>query len=148
MVELVSKNLLFDAKAYVCWDVFSHLSVQLIPLETAVAFYYPPKNPNHTIVVFYLQSATDFAEPLFLLFHECGHVKQWQEFQQRNNTAQFYSNLNSPNLQEKQQLEIQAWQYAETLLRDFLRQQNMERAAILQRFNSYKNRCQSSYAER
>ncbi len=147
-MPLISKQMLFDAKAYVCWDVFSHLSVQLIPLDQPVAYYYPPQNPNHNIVVFYFASASEFAEPLFLLFHECGHVKQWKALQKGRNTSQFYASLNAADYNEKQQFEIQAWQHAEQLLADFLLQQYLEQPAIMQRFKSYRDECLRSYAGR
>ena len=51
------------------------MSIQLIPLTQSIAYYVPPTD-RHTILLFYDANQHDFAQALFLLFHEAGHKMQ------------------------------------------------------------------------
>lgn len=144
---MLSKHLLFEAKAYLCWDAFPQLSVQLIPIDRSVAYYYPPTPQHHNIVIFYNPKEADFAEALFLLFHESGHVRQWKRYQQRGEIQYFYECLNRSNGQQKQIFEQEAWRYAEELLHRFCREKALDEFYIVQRFQDYRARCVQSYAE-
>ncbi len=78
---MIPKSLLDAAKAFLCWDVFPDLAIQLVALQNAVAYYYPPGGGLQSIVLFYDPAQRDFSEPLFLLFHEAGHACQWRQMQ-------------------------------------------------------------------
>jgi len=143
----VSENTLKAAKSFLCWNVFEHLSVQLIPLRDAVAYYYPPKNHFHSIIVFYDQHQMEQSQALFLLFHEAGHIKQWQEFKKRSNQEKFIEFINSDNDPEKQKFEQKAWLYGRELLNLFLLECNYHVTNILKQYDNYADKCIISYKD-
>lgn len=139
---MISRSVLYDAKAFLCWDVFDNLSVQLVPLETSAAFYYPPNNEAHSIVLFYEIDQPDFSESLFLLFHEAGHAQQCQKLDDREVSAR---KLQMPNGPERAAFEQLAWAEARTLFIQFLEKQQIKVDDLLSAFTEFSNFCIESY---
>jgi len=148
MNDLVSENMLKEAKSYLCWNVFEQLSVQLIPIQDATAYYVPPVNPFHSIMVFYERRQKDFSHSLFLLFHEAGHVKQWKESDLQQNNEKFFEKINLDKGTEKQEFECKAWHYGRELLETFLRDYDYNTDNILQHYDEYADKCIKSYRDK
>lgn len=143
----VSENTLKEAKSFLCWTVFKHLSVQLIPLRDAVAYYYPPKNHFHSIIVFYDQQQMEQSQALFLLFHEVGHITQWQELKKRSNQEKFIEFMNLDKSPEKQKFEQKAWLSGRELLNLFLRECNYHVTNVLEQYDIFAEKCIMSYKD-
>lgn len=91
----IGKEMLDRAKAFLCWDVFEDLTIQLIEIQQSVAFYYPPFQQG-TIILYYERGIRDFRIPLFQLFHEAGHILQFKQWEQTGESLRFYEAMNSP----------------------------------------------------
>jgi hypothetical protein len=117
---MIPFSVLAAAKAFLCWDGIDHLGIQLVPLRSAVAYYYPPGNQHHAIVVFYDPASRDFSEPFFLLFHEAGHARQWVQLHAVNRADYFQKMMNADRGQEKMAFEREAWDSGRQLLEEFL----------------------------
>ena len=138
----VSKSTLIDAKAFLCWDVFQDIAIQLVPLQGAVAFYFPPDPTTHSIVLFYDQSEDDFRQPLFLLFHEAGHKKQFEML-----GKEFKKMMAIPNGKRRQNFELEAWHIGRLLFEDFVTTHNMD-ISFLQQFDQCAQKSIKSYTDR
>ena len=141
---MIDKSVLDAAKAFLCWEAFDGLSVQLVAVQNAVAYYYPPGNPCHAVVLFYLEESRDFSEPLFLLFHEAGHAKQWSEMQAQKKTDLFQRMISATEGREKLDFEKQAWEIGMRLFADFLRKEKLE-PLLFEHFDRYRAVCLQSY---
>jgi hypothetical protein len=141
---MIPRFLLFQAKAFLCWDVFDDLAVQLVPLQTAAAFYFPPQNNLHSIVLFYSDECADYSRPLFLLFHEAGHI---QYFRNTGGEEKYYKKLQSPNGNERMEFERFAWDEALVIFKQFLEKNNIEINELLVSFSLFAQSCIQSYAE-
>ncbi len=136
----VPKELLFQAKAFLCWDVFpDQLAVQLIPVKANVGYYVPPRNPLHNIYIFYEPQAKDQSIPLFLLFHEAGHILESSGEQSLDVI------LKVPNGPERRNIEKQAWNRGELLLKTFCRRQALATDDVLTAYRRYAENCLESY---
>ncbi len=138
---MISFDILSKAKAYLCWDIFQDLAVQLVPLQNAIAYYYPPQNSSHSIVVFYHGEGKDFSDPLFLLFHEAGHVVQ----NSQTNGNDFKDKMQLPNGKEKMEFEIDGWNEGRILFEKFIKEENLD-ADLLRRFDDYGVKAINSYS--
>ena len=134
---MISKSILFEAKAFLCWEKFSDLSIKIIPIDKAVAFFYPPSKNMMTIKLFYEKNTKDYSPALFLLFHEAGHLRQWQKLstQNRSNEFEHYTNLDKGK--QKIQFEREAWKLGEELLTEFLTKINMDQTILIDVYNRY-----------
>ena len=141
---VVGKSVLATAKAYLCWEVFGRLTIQLVPVQDAVAYYYPPNNESHSIVLFYQASLDDFSEPLFLLFHEAGHARQWSEIPVQKRESHFRKMINLDTGKDKTAFEEKAWEAGRELLSRFIEKEHLSKN-LLSRFDSYKEICLKSY---
>ncbi len=135
----VSKSTLDRAKAFLCWDVFDNVAIQLVPLKKAAAFYYPPQSDLHSIVLFFDPRHSDFSEPLFLLFHEAGHKQQWE-----NLGKEFDEMMAIPTGPQRQAFEAEAWRLARSLFARFVENQTLN-PEVLQRFDSFAQKAVESY---
>ncbi|MBN2411213.1 hypothetical protein JXQ31_05925 [candidate division KSB1 bacterium] len=147
MHEFVPENMLKEAKSFLCWDVFKDLTVQLIPIQDEVAYYIPPGNPFHSIMVFYDRRQTDHSRALFLFFHEAGHVKQWLEFEKQRQDNKFFDIINLDKGTKKQLFELKAWLYGRELLNLFLINSAYKTDNILQQYDVYADKCIKSYKD-
>ncbi len=143
---MISKHLLNQAKAFLCWDAFPDVAIQLVPIQAAVAYYYPPSSDLHAIVVFYQPDAEDFAPPLFLLFHEIGHYLQFQECLRDGTVADFEAALQADNGAEKAAFERDSWERGERILKTFLHAHHSAEERLLAEYEAYADGCIASYA--
>ena len=134
---MISQTVLFEAKAFLCWEKFPNLTIKLIPIDEAIAFFYPPTPDLLTINLFYEKNSPDFSRALCLLFHEAGHVIQWQNFSDHNQTEQFWNNIQQDRGEKKVQFESQAWNWGEQLLAEFLTKINMDQTNLINVYKSY-----------
>lgn len=138
----ISKSILVDAKAFLCWDVFHDVSIQLVPLQNAAAFYYPPKSKTHSIVLFYDATRDDFTESLFLIFHEAGHRQQYEIIGEM-----FEKIIEIPNGPQRQNFELEAWQLARLIFAEFVERFDFD-ADLLQQFDSFAQKSVNSYTDK
>jgi hypothetical protein len=142
---MIAKSLLAQAKAFLCWDKFSDLTIKLVPLQDPVAFYYPPSPTAHTIVVFYPTQQDNLSQALFLLFHEIGHYRQFQKYRQQAQDRQFEEVMNMVEGAEKASFEREAWECGAVLLAQFLKQVAIPVQPIMQTYREYAAQCVKTY---
>jgi hypothetical protein len=141
---MIAKSLLDAAKAFLCWDVFPDLAIQLVALQNAVAYYYPPGGSLQSIVLFYDPAQRDFSEPLFLLFHEAGHACQWRQMQADKQEVLFERLMTIDTGPEKVSFEAEAWRLGQELFRRFEEQRGLG-PELAERLAAYGRRCAESY---
>ncbi len=124
-----------------------NLSIQLVPIQRAVAYFYPPQEDYPSIVLFYEAQADDFAEPLFLLFHEAGHAQQWRSYAVQGQAGHFRQMLDLDKGPEKLAFEKEAWNLGKRLLLDFSAKHDLAAEELDKSFEHYAERCLQSYAE-
>ncbi len=140
---MISKSILDKAKSFLCWDIFSELSVQLIEIQESISYFFPPsKHP--TIIVFYRKNETDFTIPLFHLFHEAGHLLQFKEMKHRDESKTFWENVNTPAGTEKIKFEKQGWQKGYTLLEKFIQKKNLD-PEVLEKYDNHAEKSIETY---
>ena len=132
---MISKSTLQKAKSFLCWEVFSRLSVQLIERQKSISYFFPPAKQS-TIIVFYPRKATDFTIPLFHLFHEAGHLIQYNEMNNIGKSKTFWNNVNTPTGREKMEFEKQGWQKGHVLLEKFINRENLD-SNMLKQYDAY-----------
>ncbi len=142
---LISKQLLAQAKAFLCWDACPDLTIKLVPLQDPVAFYYPPSPTSHTIVIFYPAQHDDVSQALFLLFHEIGHYRQFQEYPQQAKDRQFEEVMNMAEGAEKARFEREAWECGADLLAIFLQHAGIPLQPIMQAYHEYASQSVATY---
>lgn len=143
----ISKSHLFDAKAFLCWQAFDDLSVQLVPIRATVAYHYPPQNNRHSIILFYPEFQQDYSEPLFLLFHEAGHILQWKQLEKSGRIETGKRIMNLSKGRERVLFEEQAWTLGRELFMRFLDQDNLPRDELLKGYAEYQKSCVNSYKD-
>lgn len=142
---MVDRVTLFDAKAFLCWDKFRQLAIKLIPIDEAVAFFYPPTRDMLTIHLFYELDTTDFSRPLFLLFHEAGHLLQWQEMAAEGREQEFMRWMELDKGEAKVHFEQDAWQRGASLLYEFVAQKQLNSYDLPEAYKEFSKICLSSY---
>jgi len=142
---MIDKSILFQAKAFLCWDKFPRLSIKLIPIEKAVAFFYPAAGEVSTIHLFYEQQTRDFSEPLFLLFHEAGHLQQWQNYSDQGMENEFLRLMDLDRGTEKVTFEREAWLLGKKLLLELFEKINVKHPDVIKNFDQFRERCLASY---
>ena len=142
---MMTKHHLAQAKAFLCWDRFTDLSIKLVPLKEPVAFYYPPSKDMHTLVVFYPEHAQDVSQALFLLFHEAGHYMQYGEYAQQGCQQQFWDLIQRVNGPEKMAFEEDAWNRGAILLQEFSQKIALSEYDIQSAYADYAQHCLASY---
>jgi hypothetical protein len=116
------------------------MSIQLIPLTQSIAYYVPPTD-RHTILLFYDPHQHDFAQALFLLFHEAGHKIQY-----KINSKIFHQMIDIPKGKVRQNFESESWQLARNLLEKFIKKQKLD-SQLLQQFAQFADNAAKSYAD-
>ncbi|UCE06794.1 MAG: hypothetical protein JSW07_01760 [bacterium] len=134
---MISQTVLFEAKAFLCWDKFPHLSIKLIPIDEVSAFFYPPAKDILTINLFYEKRTHDFSRAIFLLFHEAGHLRQWQYLSAQARADEFWHFTHLDKGDQKIRFEREAWNYGEELLSEFLVKINMDQNNLINVYKSY-----------
>jgi len=141
---MTGKSILDQAKAYLCWDIFRNMNIQLVGIQSDAAYFFPPRKDDATIVVFYRDGNEDMSRPLFLLFHEAGHWVQFAEYRERGREKEFYHIINSPTGTDRYCFEKQAWAEGGILLRDFAEKHHLP-VEWLDRFDRYAEESLASY---
>jgi hypothetical protein len=141
---MVPKSVLDQAKAFLCWDTFPDLTVQLIELQETAAYFYPPTNDRCTILVFFQKQVADYSRPLFLLFHEAGHLLQFEEWEKDGRTSDFWKLLNESVGSIKAAFERESWNWGRDLLEDFIAKKGLEKD-IMDAYDRYAGQCIQSY---
>jgi hypothetical protein len=134
---MISQSVLFEAKAFLCWDKFPNLSIKLIPIDKAIAFFYPPAKDVMTINLFYDKNTKDYSLALCLLFHEVGHLEQWRILSAQNRADEFWQSINQDRGRQKVKFEREAWNIGEELLTEFLTKINMDQTILIDVYNNY-----------
>jgi hypothetical protein len=140
---MVSKAVLDQAKAFLCWDVFPNLTVQLIEMGKAVSYFHPPFN-RCTILIYYEKRNPDFRAPLFLLFHEGGHYLQYQEMEKAEKEAEFWKIVHATTGAEKMDFEEKSWQRGRDLFEQFVGKNKLH-PSLLSEYDLYARKCIESY---
>lgn len=142
---MITKSVLDHAKVYLCWDRFPELSIQLVELQEAVAFFYPSASQRESIVLFYQESNQDFREPLFLLFHEVGHLLQFYEFKKDRKLRPYRDLMEAVEGQEKVTFEKEAWERGRIVLSEFLQHEDIENESLIHEYVAYSQKCIDTY---
>jgi hypothetical protein len=140
---MITKIDLEQAKAFLCWDAFTDLSIQLIERNDPVSYYIPPSDQS-TILLFYPAGTRDFSKSLFLLFHEIGHRIQFDQYQRAGLTDQFWECVNTPTGQEKMNFELESWQAGRHLLEQFTHQMHIE-PSLINQYDTFAQESLKSY---
>ena len=142
---MINQSVLFEAKAFLCWDKFTNLSIKLIPIDKAVAFFYPPTKDVSTINLFYEKDTKDLTHVVCVLFHEAGHLRQWQNFSKQDREGEFWKCINLDKGKNKIQFEYEAWKFGEELLGEFLVKINMDQNILINIYKSYAEQSLETY---
>lgn len=142
---MIDQSILFLAKAFLGWDKFPRLAIKLIPIEEAVAFFYPPESDVSTIHVFYERNGRDFSIALFLLFHEAGHLSQWQNFSTQNKQQDYWQLIELDKGEAKVVFEGEAWANGKILLEEFIEKNNLQSRQLIDRYHDYSEQCLMTY---
>lgn len=140
---MVNKAVLDKAKAFLCWDTFPDISVQLIETQKAVSYFHPPAGRS-TIIVYYERGNSDFSFPLFLLFHEAGHYLQYREMEMQGRESEFWRIIDTPTGPEKAAFEKQAWEKGREAFKTFVQEQGLE-ASLLKEYDKTARKSIRSY---
>ena len=118
---MVDKTILDQAKAFLCWDMFRDLSIQLVEVQEAVSYYYPPLKRS-SIIVYYERGNKDFSLPLFFLFHEVGHYLRFHEMREAGREDDFQKMIDIPTGPAKITFEEESWSKGRAVFERFVRQ--------------------------
>ena len=140
---MIAKSILEQAKAFLCWDKFPDLSIQLIRTESPVSYFIPPSERS-SILIYYENENPDFSIPLFLMFHEAGHYLQYLEYKKTNKISKFWKVIHSPTGHIKVAFEEESWKKGKILLQEFIHDYKHE-PIVLDWFDNYARLCVDSY---
>lgn len=140
---MVNKPILDQAKAFLCWDMFPGLVIQLIEVQEAVSYFLPPSGRN-TIVVYYERGNPDFSLPLFFLFHEVGHYLQFKDMEKAGKQSDFWEIINIPTGSSKITFEEESWSMGRGIFRRFIQKHGLDEQ-LLKYYNKVARRCVDSY---
>jgi hypothetical protein len=124
--------------------MFPDLAIQLVALQHAVSYYYPPGGSLQSIVLFYDPAQHDFSEPLFLLFHEAGHACQWRQMQEGSRSDLFARLMTLDAGPEKVSFEAEAWRLGQNLFRGFGEKKGLG-PELAEQLAAYGRHCTESY---
>jgi hypothetical protein len=145
---MIDHSVLFQAKTFLCWDRFPDLEIKLIPIQTAVAFFYPPKNKIPIIHLYYQSGKKDFTESLCFLFHEVGHYLQWDNESMFETEFNFFDLIDKDKGEEKILFELQAWDYGLQYLEMFLDKENIEKNQVIKKYEKLKKESLKTYSDK
>lgn len=140
---MIRKNVLNEAKAFLCWDRLKECSVQLIEMQETVSYFHPPGNSS-TILVYYERGKDDFSIPLFHLFHEAGHCLQFQRCEKLKKTSGFWDIINQPTGPERCAFETESWQMGRELFHSFIMKSGLP-SSVLEAYDDYAERAIQGY---
>jgi len=140
---MVTKTILYQAKAFLCWDTFPDLSIQLVEFKEATSYFYPPSQRS-SIVVYYQEGKADFSVPLFLLFHEAGHCLQFEDRRKANEETTFWENAHVPTGSGRARFEEEGWNRGKVLFKKFIARTNLNER-LLDAYEKYAKKSMESY---
>jgi len=136
-------DIIRKAKEFLCWDKFPGLSIQLIETREAVSYFLPPSDVS-TIILFWREKGGDLSVPLFLLFHEAGHLVQYREYEHSSKKDHFWEMINQSAGEKKVEFETDAWNKGRVLLEEFIDKYEIDWNPK-QDFEEYANRSIATY---
>lgn len=141
----MTKSVLDRAKAFLCWDVFPGLSVQLVEVQEAVSYYYPP-GAGSAIILFYDSGLTDFSKPLFNLFHEAGHHARYLQMKDDAKEDAFMKVLDTSSGPERAAFEKQAWEEGRRFLIRFIGKEGLD-PSLARAYDDHARRSIATYED-
>ncbi len=141
----IGKSILDAAKAFLCWDRFPDLTIQLIQIQASISYFHPP-NDRNTIVLFCQKENRDYSIPLFLLFHEIGHYLQYGQLKKVGNESQFWQNINTPTGHTRTAFEQESWQKGKIYFSQFI-EKNSLHPSLLSAYDQYAKMSIESYQD-
>ena len=144
---MINQSVLFQAKAFLCWDKFPNLTIKLIPIKQTVGFFYPLQEKYSTIIIFYDSQCKDFSDSLCLLFHEVGHYVQWEFNNELGTRNEFQKLFNLDKGVKKIEFELDAWIRGQGFLKEFLQKEKIDEEKIFNKYNELKNNSLRTYDE-
>ncbi|MBC7186453.1 MAG: hypothetical protein H5U38_05410 [Calditrichaeota bacterium] len=140
----VGRELLVQAKAFLCWDRLPELAVQLVEVDGPVSYFFAP-HAERAAVVLFVAGKEDHSEELYLLFHEVGHYLQYREFAGQGQVAKYWRLVDLPLGEERLAFERDAWARGRELLQDFVRTCVPQRPELLAGFEACAREKVASY---
>lgn len=125
----ITKTILDQAKAFLCWDIFRDLSIQLVEVQEVVSYYHPPLDRS-SIIVYYERGNKDFSFPLFLLFHEVGHYLQFHEMRENGREDDFQEMIDNPTGPANIKFEEESWSKGKRIFEKFIKIQNLDESLL------------------
>jgi len=141
----VGRDILVRAKAFLCWERFPALAIQLVQVEGPVAYFFAPHADRPAIVLF-APAQEESSEALFLLFHEAGHYAQYLELANSGRAADYWRLVDCPPGDERRAFEEEAWQRGRKLLEEFCRTYVGEQPELLAAFDACAQAKLTSYS--
>jgi len=145
---MLDQSVLFQAKVFLCWDRFPDLEIKLIPIQTTVAFFYPPHIKFPIIHLYYQPGTNNLIEPLCFLFHEVGHYLQWEKKAKSGKQVEFFDLIDRDRGEEKIRFERQAWDYGSEYLNLFLEQGKIAKDQVIEKYENLKKVSLKTYSDR
>ncbi|MCR4437963.1 MAG: hypothetical protein QHJ34_02820 [bacterium] len=140
----VGRELLVQAKAFLCWDRLPGLAVQLVEVDGPVSYFFAPQAERGAVVLF-VPREQEHSEELYLLFHEAGHYLQYRELERQGHIAEYWRLVDLPLGGERLAFERDAWARGRELLQDFVRTHAPERPELLVGFDACAREKVASY---
>ncbi len=139
----IGKSILDAAKAFLCWDMFPDLTIQLVEMQETVSYFHPPGDRS-TILLFYPKEKRDYSIPLFSLFHEIGHYTQYEQMKKAGNEPLFWENINTPTGHSRVAFERESWHKGKVYFKQFI-EKNSLHPSLLSAFDQYAKMSVESY---
>lgn len=131
----VGNETLARAKAFLCWERFPALAVQLVQVHGAVAYFFAPHADRPAIVLF-TPPQEERSEALFLLFHEAGHYLQYMELAESGRAGEYWRLVDCPMGDPRRAFEAEAWERGRALFAEFVHTCLPEHPELLAEFDA------------
>ncbi len=141
----IDKSILDSAKAFLCWELFPNLTIQLVQMQETVSYFHPPFNRS-TIIIFYKNENPDYSIPLFLLFHEVGHYIQYEKMQQKGMESLFWQNINAPTGSSRTAFEKESWEEGKIYFNRFIEKIGLHHS-LLNEYDTYAKMSVETYQD-
>ena len=135
------------AKAFLCWDKFPMLSIQLVPIKGQVGYFFPPRHDYSQIVLFYSDHNDEFSDAIFLLFHEIGHYIQYNHYAEVGQSSEFSLLVEKDKGPQKMAFEKESWQLGSQVLIEFLGKEKIAAEGVLLAFNRFAEKSILTYSD-
>ncbi|MBN2009707.1 hypothetical protein JW960_10230 [candidate division KSB1 bacterium] len=146
-IPLISKSVRDQAKAFLCWDYDKNLTIQLIPLHSEVAYFFPPARDLSTIFIFYPAHCTNFLNSICYMFHEVGHFEQFKKRKASSTKNSFIDEIQFDKGEQRLAFETEAWDLGAGILKIFLKTIDVDEKLILKHYIQLQTHSLQSYTE-